>query len=282
GLHVVVEKPMCFETEQAVELIELSQKMNRVVGVTYGYSGHQTIEQARQMVQNGDLGEIRILQMQFAHGGNSADDKISSTVQNWRVDPKVAGPSFVIGDVATHPLFLAEIIAPALKIKRLLCSRQSFIKSRAPLEDNATILMEYEGGAVGTLWASSVNAGSVFGHKIRVTGSKASIEWDAVTPNQLRYEVQGEAVRLLERGMSYLYPSAIADDRIGGGHPEGLFEAWSNLYQRFGIAMDRANQGGLVGDEGFWYPDVHAGFEGVKFVKKCVESADAGANWVNY
>jgi len=282
GLHVVVEKPMCFENEQAAELVELSRKMNRVVGVTYGYAGHQAIEQARQMVKKGDLGEIRIIQMQFAHGGNSAAVETASAAQKWRVDPKVAGPTFVIGDLATHPLFLAEIIAPELKLKRLLCSRQSFIKSRAPLEDNATILMEYDNGAVGTLWASSVNAGSVFGHKIRVTGSKASVEWDAVKPNQLIFEVQGEPARTLERGAGYLYPEALSEDRIGGGHPEGLFEAWSNLYMRFGMAMDRATNGGKVGEEEFWYPDVRAGYEGVKYVNKCVESADNGAVWVEY
>ena len=282
GLHVVVEKPMCFENEQAAELVALAQKLNRVVGVTYGYSGHQAIEQARQMVKKGDLGEIRIIQMQFAHGGNSAEVESGSAAQKWRVDPKVAGPTFVIGDVATHPIFLSEIIVPALKIKRLLCSRQSFIKSRAPLEDNATILLEYESGAVGTVWASSVNAGSVFGHKIRVTGSKASIEWEAVKPNQLIYEVQGEPSRTLERGAGYLYPAALDEDRIGGGHPEGLFEAWSNLYLRFGIAMNLAIQGGTVGEEDFWYPDVRAGYEGVKFVNTCVQSADQGAIWVEY
>lgn len=282
GLHVVVEKPMCFDNAEAAELVELSQKMNRVVGVTYGYAGHQAIEQARQMVKHGDLGELRIVQMQFSHGGNSRAAETTNESQKWRTDPKVAGPTFVIGDVGTHPLFLAEIIAPELKIKRLLCTRQSFIKSRAPLEDNATILMEYESGAVGTVWASSVNAGSVFGHKIRVTGSIASVEWDATKPNQLSYEVQGEPARILERGSGYLYPEALVDDRIGGGHPEGLFEAWSNLYLRFGLAMDRANQGGKVGEEDFWYPDVRAGYEGVKWVNKCVESADNGAVWVNF
>jgi predicted dehydrogenase len=282
GLHVVVEKPMCFETEQAAELVELSRKLNRVVGVTYGYSGHQAIEQARQMVAKGDLGEIRIVQMQFAHGGNSTEVEAASESQKWRVDPKVAGPTFVIGDVATHPLFLSEVIAPQLKIRRLLCTRQSFIKSRAPLEDNATILLEYENGAVGTLWASSVNAGSVFGHKIRVTGAKASIEWEAVKPNQLLYEIQGEPARILERGAGYLYPEALADDRIGGGHPEGLFEAWSNLYLRFGRAMERAGKGGRVGEEDFWYPDVRAGYEGVRFVNACVDSASQGAVWVSF
>lgn len=282
GLHVVVEKPLCFLTEEASELLELAVARNRVFGVTYGYSGHQVIEQGRQMIANGDLGEIRIVNMQFSHGFNAGAIEADSAAQKWRVDPKFAGPSFVLGDLATHPLFLAEIMAPELKIKRLLCTRQSFVKSRAPLEDNATVLMEYESGAVGTLWTSSVNAGSMHGQKVRIVGSKASIEWWDEQPNQLRYEIQGEPVRILERGMGYLYPSALADDRIGGGHPEGLFESWSNLYLRFGIAMDLANKGGIVGQESFWYPDVHAGYEGVKWVNKCVASADQAASWVDY
>ena len=97
--------------------------------------------------------------------------------------------------------------------------------SRAPLEDNAFVMMEYDNGAVGTLWASAVNCGSMHGQKIRVVGARASLEWWDEQPNQLRYEVQGEPVQILERGMGYLHASALADDRIGGGHPEGLFEA---------------------------------------------------------
>jgi predicted dehydrogenase len=282
GLHVVVEKPLCFATEEAAELVQLSIEKNRVVGVTYGYSGHQVIEQARQMIANGDLGEIRIVNMQFAHGFNATDIEATSAAQKWRVDPKFAGPTFSIGDLATHPLFLADIMAPELKLKKLLCYRQSFVKSRAPLEDNATILMEYENGAVGTMWASSINAGSMHGQKVRIVGSKASIEWWDEQPNQLRYEIQGQPVQILERGMGYLYPSALAEDRIGGGHPEGLFESWSNLYLRFGIAMDLANKGGKVGQEGFWYPDVHAGHDGVRYVNACVKSSDLGSVWVEY
>ncbi len=282
GLHVVVEKPLCFETEQAKELLEMSVRLNRVFGVTYGYSGHQVIEQGRQLIAHGDLGEIRIVDMQFSHGFNAGAIEANSDAQKWRVDPKFAGPSFVLGDLATHPLFLAEIMAPDLKITRLLCTRQSFVKSRAPLEDNATVLMQYDNGAVGTMWVSSVNAGSMHGQKVRIVGSKASIEWWDEQPNQLRYEIQGQPAQILERGMGYLYPSALADDRIGGGHPEGLFESWSNLYLRFGLAMDLANKGGKVGSEDFWYPDVHAGYDGVKYVNKCVESADKGAVWVDF
>ncbi len=280
GLHVVVEKPLCFRTEEAKELVDLSVAKNLVVGVTYGYAGHQVIEQGRQMIAHGDLGEIRVVDMQFAHGFNAGAIEANSDAQKWRVDPRFAGPSFVLGDLATHPLFLAEIMAPDLKMTKLLCSRQSFVKSRAPLEDNATVLMQYENGAVGTMWASSINAGSMHGQKVRIIGSKASIEWWDEQPNQLRYEIQGQPAQIIERGMGYLYPSALADDRIGGGHPEGLFESWSNLYLRFGIAIDLAKKGGKVGDEGFWYPDVHAGYLGVKWVNACVESADNGAAWV--
>lgn len=280
GLHVVCEKPLCFTTEEAKELEALAKKMNRVVGITYGYSGHQAIEQARQMIANGDLGEIRIVNMQFAHGFHSGAVEENNASTKWRVDPKVAGPSYVLGDLGTHPLYLSEIMLPQMKITKLLCTRQSFVKSRAPLEDNAYTIMEYDNGAVGTVWSCCVNAGSMHGQKIRVIGSKASIEWWDEQPNQLRYEVQGKPVQILERGMDYLYPSALANDRIGGGHPEGLFEAWSNLYTRFAKAMHAADHGKALED--VWYPGIEAGVEGVRWVENCVRSADNGAVWVEY
>jgi predicted dehydrogenase len=237
GVHVVCEKPLCFTVEEAQELRKLAADKNKVVGVTYGYAGHQMIEQARQMIARGDLGEIRIVNMQFAHGFHSEAVEQANPATKWRVDPKFAGPSYVLGDVGTHPLYLSEVMVPDLKIKRLMCVRQSFVKSRAPLEDNAFTLMEYDSGAVATVWSSAVNAGSMHGQKIRVIGSKASIEWWDERPNQLSYEIQGRPAQVLERGMGYLYPDALADDRIGAGHPEGLFEAWSNLYYRFAMAI---------------------------------------------
>lgn len=280
GLHVVCEKPLCFTSKEAEELEILAKKKNRVVGVTYGYAGHQMIEQARQMIANGDLGEIRIVKMQFAHGFHSSAVEEGNASTKWRVDPKVAGPSYVLGDVGTHPLYLSEVMLPNLKIKKLMCSRQSFVESRAPLEDNAFTIMEYDNGAVGTVWSSCVNAGSMHGQTIRVIGSKASIEWWDEHPNQLRYEVQGKPAQVLDRGMDYLYPEALVDDRIGGGHPEGLFEGWSNLYGRFALAMDAADRGETL--ENMWYPDIKAGVEGVRWVENCVRSADNGAVWVEY
>lgn len=120
------------------------------------------------------------------------------------------------------------------------------------------------------------------GQKIRVIGEKASIEWWNERPNQLRYEVQGEPACVMERGTDYLYGEALEEDRIGGGHVEGLFESWSNLYRRFAIAMDAANRKDDEFLKDFWYPNVHDGARGVKFIEKCVESADEGSTWVDY
>ncbi|MEE5131172.1 Gfo/Idh/MocA family oxidoreductase [Pseudomonas alliivorans] len=282
GLHVVCEKPLCFTLEEAETLKEIAKANQRIVGVTYGYAGHQLIEQARQMIAAGELGEIRMVHMQFAHGFHSAPVEAQNEATKWRVDPRVAGPSYVLGDVGTHPLYIAEVMLPELKIKRLQCNRQSFVKSRAPLEDNAYTLMEYEGGAMGWLWSSAVNAGSMHGQKVRVIGSRASLEWWDERPNQLNFEVQGQPAQILERGMGYLHPDALLDDRIGGGHPEGLFEAWSNLYYRFALAMNATARGDAATLQSLRYPGIDAGVEGVRWVQRCVESADQGGIWIDY
>ena len=279
GLHVVCEKPLCFTIEQAEELAYLAKKQKKVVGITYGYAGHQMIEEARQLIKAGKLGDIRIVMLQFAHGFHNVAVEKNTASTKWRVNPKVAGPSYVLGDVGTHPLYLSEVMLPDMKIKRLMCSRQSFVKSREPLEDNAMTLMEYDNGAIGYVWSSCVNCGSMHGQKVRIIGEKASLEWWDERPNQLTYEVQGEPVRILERGMGYLSETALAEDRIGGGHPEGLFEAWSNLYGRFAIAMKAMDKGEKVD---FWYPNVDDGVQGVRWVENCVQSADQGAVWVDY
>lgn len=278
GLHVYCEKPLCFTTKQAQKLERLVKKTGKIMFISYGYAGHQMIEQARKMVEQGDLGDIRIINMQFAHGGNNIAVEKKAASQAWRVDPKKAGPAFVMGDVGTHMVYLSEAICPRLAIKRLMCTKQSFVEGRA-LEDNAMTVMEYDNGAIGYLWSSGVNAGSQFGERLRIVGEKASIAWDAEYPNFLSYEVQGQAPRNLGRGNDYLYTEAKRDDRIGGGHPEGLFEAWSNLYTRFAIAIDKTERREAVD---FWYPDIHAGILGVKWVEKCVESAANDAAWVEF
>ncbi len=285
GLHVICEKPLCFTGSEAAELVELAKKKNLVVGVTYGYSGHQMIQQARQMIKHGDLGKIRVINMSFAFGAYNTKIEENNEAARWRFDPSKAGSSFALGDVGTHPLFIIEAMIPDMEIDSLMCTRQAFVEGRE-LEDNAFVIMNLkeskavQDNAQVYCWSSSINCGARHYHKIRIVGSKASIEWDDERPNQMSYEVEGEPVRVLERGASYLYPEALVEDRIGGGHAEGLFEAWANLYRRFAFAMDKNADKREYGD--FWYPSVEAGAQGVKWIEKCVESADNGSVWVKY
>ncbi len=284
GLHIVCEKPLCFLSSEAEELKAIAKQKDLVIGVTYGYTGYQMVHQARKMIENGELGEIRIINTQFAHGFHSEEVEANDPGTKWRVTPQIAGSTYVLGDIGTHALFLAETMIPGLKIKNLLCFRQSFVASRAPLEDNATVLMNFTNNAVGTLWCSAVNAGAIHQQKIRIIGSKASIEWWDEHPNQLKFEIQGKPAQLLDRGMGYLYNDdpAVASNRIGAGHAEGLFESWANLYHRYGLAI----HGKMVGDDSItkdlWYPGIDAGINGVKFLEKCVASADNGSIWIDY
>ena len=283
GLHVVCEKPLCFTPDEAEQLEALAKEKNKVVGITYGYAGHQLITQARQMIKNGDLGEIRVINMSFSFGGYGTRVEDVDPAAKWRFDPKKAGPSFALADVGTHPLYIIEAMIPDLSINKLLCTRQAFVEGRE-LEDNAFVLMDLNGtksvqkGAQVYCWASSINSGARHYHKVRVVGSKASIEWDDERPNQMIFEADGEPSKILDRGMGYLYEEARIEDHLRGGHSEGLLDAWSNLYRRFALAM--TGQTGEYKD--FWYPDVHAGVSGVKWIDACVKSADAGSIWVPF
>lgn len=281
GLHVICEKPLTFTSAEAQELAALAQAKHKLFAVMYGYSGFPMLHQARAMIEQGLLGEIRIVTMQFAHGFHSSAIEEHSAGAKWRMNPAISGPTYVLGDLGTHTYYLMEMLT-GLEVDELCCMRQSFIPSRAPLEDNAHIMFKFKGGAVGTLWASSVNAGSMHQQKIRVVGSKASVEWWDEHPNQLRYEIQGQPAQLLDRGMPYLSQDAAICSRIGGGHAEGFFEAWANLYHRFALAIDAFERNDQQLLATLWYPDVQAGINGVRWLEACVESADHGAKWVKF
>ncbi|MDR0886804.1 MAG: Gfo/Idh/MocA family oxidoreductase [Clostridiales Family XIII bacterium] len=279
GLHVVCEKPMCFTVEEADELVRIADEKGLIIGVTYGYAGHQLIDEARRLVAEGALGEIRILNAKFSHGGNSTAVEKEVPSQAWRLDPKKAGPSFVLGDLGTHAYYLLETIVPNVKAEKVLCFMQYFVEDRV-LEDNAQVLIQYDTGAVGNLWISAVNAGQTHGLGFRIVGEKASIEWAADAPNYLKFEENGKPFQIYERGGSYIHEEAKFMDRVAGGHAEGLFESWSNIYRQFAIVMELASEGKYEETKNIWYPNAKEGREGVNFVDKAVASGKAGATWV--
>lgn len=283
GIHVICEKPLFFTYAEAREIKALAAEKGLIVGVTYGFSGHPLLMQMRAMIAKGEIGDVRMVELQYTHGFSANDnaDKFSDA-QKWRVDPKIAGPSFVLGDISTHTFYISQLVLPDLKIKSLLCDRQSFIPSRAPLEDNAMVLMHYENGAVGRMWASAINAGSMDSQSIRVIGSRASLEWSDYNPGELKFEVQGQPNQILHHGMPYLDESALADERLGALHTEGLAESWANIYLKFARAIIATQNGDRRTLETLVYPDINAGAEGVRWIENCVRSADNGASWVDY
>lgn len=283
GMHVICEKPLFFTSAEAREIKALAAEKGLIVGVTYGFSGHPLLMQMRAMIAKGEIGDVRMVELQYTHGFSANDnaDKFSDA-QKWRVDPKIAGPSFVLGDISTHTFYISQLVLPDLKIKSLLCDRQSFIPSRAPLEDNAMVLMHYENGAVGRMWASAINAGSMDSQSIRVIGSRASLEWSDYNPGELKFEVQGQPNQILHHGMPYLDESALADERLGALHTEGLAESWANIYLKFARAISATQNGDRRTLETLVYPDINAGAEGVRWIENCVRSADNGASWVDY
>lgn len=281
GLHVICEKPLFFTVAECDEIAALAEAKGLIVGVTYGYSGFPLLHQMAAMVKKGMLGDIRIVDLKYTHGFNAGDDANASDAQKWRTNPKTSGPTFVLGDIGTHVHYMAEVVLPHMKITRLLCDRQSFIRSRAPLEDNAYVLSHYDNGAVGRLWVSSVDAGNMGSQRFRFVGSKASVEWSDAHPDQLVYEVQGEPGRILHHGMPYLEGESLAVDRMGALHTEGLGDSWANIYLWIAQAIDARNRGDEAFLKAHHYPGIEAGTEGVRWLEACVRSAEAGSTWVD-
>jgi predicted dehydrogenase len=282
GLHVICEKPLFFTVAECEEIAAFADRKDLIVGVTYGFTGHSLVHQMGAMVKKGMLGDIRIVDLQYTHGFNSGDDTNASEAQRWRTNQKTSGPTFVLGDIGTHIYYLSEIVLPHMKITKLLCDRQSFIKTRAPLEDNAYVLSHYDNGAVGRLWVSSVNAGSMASQRYRFVGSKASVEWTDTQPNELIYEIQGQPPQILHHGMPYLEEESLRYERMGALHTEGLGDSWSNIYLWIAQAIDAKKRGDEVFLKDHHYPDIKAGTEGVRWLENCVRSADVGSVWVEF
>ncbi len=283
GLHVICEKPLFFEVEEGEEIKRLAEEKGKIVCVTYGFSGFDLLYQMRSMIADGAIGDITMVDLRYAHGfGCDPYGDSHAEGQMWRVNPAKVGKSFVLGDLSTHTFYMSELVTSDLKVKQVLCDKQSFIKSRAPLEDNAYVLMRYENGAVGRMWCSCVNAGDMSSQTIRIVGTKASLEWNDMHPDELKYEVQGQPAQTLIRGMDYLSPEAQEYERLGALHYTGLIESWSNLYGRFAIAMDAKDRGDEETLKNLVYPDLEHGISGTRWINKCVESADKGAVWVDF
>jgi predicted dehydrogenase len=278
GFDVICDKPLTHRLSEAVELRELAKAKNRFLGVTYNYTGYPMVREARAMIAAGAIGAVRLVQVEFILGWMSGPtEKEGSKQAEWRADPSRAGPSMATADLGTHCLHLAEFITQR-KVTALTADLNTFVPGRR-LEDNTQLLMKFDNGARGQLWASSVAAGDMAGLRIRVFGETGKIAWQQHYPDDLEYAPLGEASRTLLRGMGQLSPAAQRSTRMIPRLPEGFFEAFANLYRDFADIIEARRAGRAPDPLALLAPTVEDGVRGIAFVEAVLASHAKGGAW---
>ncbi|WP_222182101.1 Gfo/Idh/MocA family protein [Geminicoccus harenae] len=280
GIHVICDKPLTVGMREGKKLADALAKQPDVVFVlTHNYTAYPMIRQARQMVADGLLGNLRIVQAEYAQDWLTT--KLEDTGQKqaaWRNDPAQSGPVGAVGDIGTHAMNLAGFIS-GLSLKEVSADLTSFVEGR-PLDDNAHIMLRYEGGAKGMLWASQVAPGNENALKVRIYGDKGGLSWEQENPNYLTFTPYGEPPRLITRGGAGAGPAAARVTRVPSGHPEGYLEGFANLYTD-AAELILAKIEGREPDEGATLvPGIRQGLEGVKFCEAVVESSKKNGAWV--
>jgi predicted dehydrogenase len=279
GIHVICDKPVALNLKEAKSLEALlSKKKNIVFALTHNYSGYPMIRQAKAMVANGELGDIRLVQGEYPQDWlTTALEKTGQKQAAWRTDPKRSGAGGCVGDIGTHTYQLMCDIS-GLTASELAADLTSFVKGRV-LDDNAHIMLRFKGGARGMLWASQVAPGNENGLRIRVYGTKGGLEWVQADPNYLWYTPFSECKRLITRGGAGSGPAAGRVTRVPPGHPEGYLEGFANIYAETARAIIAARTGKKP-EKDVAYPGIKDGVAGMAFIEACVKSSKGNARWV--
>ena len=275
GVDVICEKPVTINMADALDLYQTVKQAGIVFGVMYGYTGYPMIRQAKEMIQAGDLGQIHLINTQFAHGHAITAVEQQKEGAAWRVDPKISGPSFVLADIGTHAYQLGEFVS-GIETHEVCANLSSTVSGRS-LEDNAFVWQKFSNGANGSLWASAVAAGNQHGLAFQIYGSKGALHWQQEHPNQLVFKQSARSSIIYERGADDLHNSA-RTERVGIGHPEGYFESFSNVYNQFAQAIISRRSGQSVEE---CYPSIEDGIRGVKFIEACLASDAADQSWIS-
>ena len=280
GFHVICEKPMTTTLEDAEALHALAKSSGRFVGVTYTYCGYPMIHAARAMVAAGELGAVRVIQVEYPlEWMATAIESAGNQQAKWRTDPKLSGRGGSIGDIGTHAYHLAGFVT-GLKAEALCADLTTFVPGRS-LDDNAHVMIRYEGGARGLLWSSQVAIGCSNGLRLRVFGEKASIQWHQEAPNEITFSPLFGKPETIKRGRDDLGEGATVRTRTPPGHPEGYIEAFANLYSGFAEAIRAFNDGRDASAIGVHVPTSYDGLKGVAFVDAVVDSHEnAPFGWI--
>jgi len=271
GIHVICDKPLATSLAEAEALARRVRERGLLFLLTHTYSGYPMVRQARALVADGAIGDIRIVQVEYAQDwlGEPIEQQGNKQAA-WRNDPAQAGPAGALGDIGTHAYHLAGYVS-GLRLSELAAELSTFVPGRA-LDDHVQVMLRYEGGARGMLWASQVASGSRNGLRLRVYGSTGSLQFDQEQPEALWLTRPGQASQCLYRGVPAA-PGAIATPhRIPAGHPEGYLEAFAQLYRDFARAWR--------GEADVALPGLDDGLEGMAFIEAVLRSHREGMRWV--
>ncbi len=281
GFHVVCDKPLAFNLEEALELERLVQETGLIFALTHNYTGYPMVKQAKMMIESGDLGTIRKVVVEYPQGWLSTKLEDSDQKQAaWRTDPKRSGAAGAMGDIGTHAENLAEYIT-GLQISELCADLSTFVEGRL-LDDDGNVLLRFNNGAKGILHASQIAAGEENNLNIRVYGTKGGIQWFQMEPNTLIVRWLDQPTQVLRTGVGDLYPAAQGATRIPAGHPEGYLEAFGNIYHNFAKCV-QARLAGIAPDPLHTdFPTVSDGVRGLQFIDKLIESNQSNQKWVSF
>jgi predicted dehydrogenase len=279
GIHVICDKPVTTTSRDARKLLALAQKTGRIFAVTHNYSGYPMVRQARQMVSEDRLGEIRLVQVEYPQDWLTEPLERSGQKQAaWRTDPARSGAGGAIGDIGTHAHHLAAYVT-GLELDEVCAELSRFVEGRA-LDDNAQVMLRYRNGARGLLWASQVAPGNENNLRLRVYGSKGGIDWHQEQPNQLHWSPFGQPTQIISRATGAANAAAARISRIPSGHPEGYLEGFATLYAEIAQAIRAARPGGPKADKAAHFPTLADGLKGVEFIEAVVKSSARGGRWV--
>ncbi len=278
GIHVICDKPLTATLAEAKKLAKAAAASGELFVLTHNYTGYPMVRQARAMVASGELGPIRVVQVEYAQDWLATPLEGTGQKQaDWRTDPARTGAGGSTGDIGTHAFNLASFVT-GLTVEALAADLQSFVPGRR-VDDNGHVMLRFHGGARGMLWCSQVAPGNENALRLRVYGEKAGLSWEQEHPNHLWFTPLGEPPRLITRGGAGSGPDAARVTRVPPGHPEGYLEGFANIYAEAARAI-RAAQGGHAPDSGVVYPTLADGVAGVAFVDACVRSSRKNAAWV--
>ncbi len=278
GIDVICDKPLTTTLEDALDLANTVKRTGLVFGVTHNYTGHPLVRQAREMVAAGELGPIRLVQVEYVQDWLSTLlEKTGQKQAEWRTDPARSGPAGSLGDIGTHAYNLACFVT-GLTCETIAADVSTFVPGRR-LDDNVHMLLRFAGGAKGSLWATQVAPGNENNLRLRVYGEKAGLEWHQENPNELSFTPLGQPKQIIRRGSAGTGSAAAHATRIPSGHPEGYLEAFAQLYNDLADQIISRREKRAPNPLSLLVPTVEDGVEGVRFIKTALESSKNGSTW---